>query len=140
MSTLFDQFETDRDAELKGVYVTYGKNKDGNEIRFLISRMGKSNKAYSKAMENATRPHRRSIELGTMDDDLAEEVFKKVFCEKIILGWENVEDREGKPIKFNLKNAMQLMTDLPDLYDDLQEQAKKASLFRSERMGEEAKN
>ena len=140
MAGLYDQFETNRDAEVKGVYVEYGKNSKGQVIRFLISRMGKANKAYSKAMEAATRPHRRAIELGTMDDAQAEELFLKVFCEKIILGWEGVEDRDGNPLKFNLKNAMALMTDLPDLYDDLQEQSKKASLFRTEQMANEAKN
>lgn len=140
MAGLYDQFETNHDAELKGVYVPYGKNSQGQDIRFLVSRMGKQNKAYSKALEQATRPHRRAIDLGTMDNDQAEEIFMKVFCEKIILGWEGVEDREGKPLKYNTKNAMMLMKDLPDLYDDLQEQAKKASLFRTEQMVDEAKN
>jgi hypothetical protein len=138
--SLYNQFETNKEAEIEGVEVQYGANADKTVPTFRISRMSKANKKYTKALERATRPHRRAIELETMNNDLAERLFMGVFVDTVLLGWSNVQDREGKNIAFNKENALKLFTDLPELYDDLQEKAKKASLFREEAIEEEAGN
>lgn len=138
--SLYNQFETNKEAEVEGVEVEYGANADKTVPKFRISRMSKANKKYTKALERATRPHRRAIELETMNNDLAERLFMGVFVDTVLLGWSNVQDREGKNIAFNKENALKLFTDLPELYDDLQEKAKKASLFREEAIEEEAGN
>lgn len=138
--SLYNQFATNKEAEVEGVEVEYGANADGSIPSFRISRMSKANKKYTKALERATRPHRRAIELETMNNDLAERLFMGVFVDTVLLGWSNIQDRDGKAIAFNKENALKLFTDLPELYDDLQEKAKKASLFREEAIEEEAGN
>lgn len=138
--SLFKQFGTDKEKEVEGVEVSYGFNEDGTEIKFLISRMTKSNKAYSKALEKATRPYRRQFELGTMNEQKAEDIFMEVFSTTILKGWENVQDADGKPIEFSRFKAVDLFKALPDLYQDLQEKANSAALFREEVLEEEAKN
>ena len=138
--SIFKQFATDQTKEIEGVEVSYGFNDDGTEIKFFISRMSKSNKAYSKALEKATRPYRRQFELGTMDEKKAEEIFKEVFCSTILKGWENVQDDDGKNMDFSVQGAKFLFQSLPDLYQDLQEKANSAALFREEMVEEEAKN
>ncbi len=138
--SLYNQFATNKEAEVEGVEVQYGANADGSIPSFRISRMSKANKKYTKALERATRPHRRAIELETMNNDLAERLFMGVFVDTVLLGWNNIQDREGNNIAFNKENAMKLFEDLPELYDDLQEKAKKASLFREEAIEEEAGN
>lgn len=138
--SLYEQFATNKEAEVEGVEVTYGANKDGTIPTFRISRTSKANKKYTKALEKATRPHRRAIELETMNNELAEQLFMGVFVDTVLLGWKNVQDREGKVIAFNKENALKFFGELPELYDDLQEKAKKASLFRDESLEGEAKN
>lgn len=145
--SLSSQFATDKQAEVDGVWVEYGANEDGSIPAFKISRMSKANKKYTKALEKATRPHRRAIELETMNNDLAERLFMQVFVDTVLLDWRNVSkadvtgerDAEGFA-DFNGENAMKLFEKLTELYDDLQEKAKKASLFREETLEQEAGN
>lgn len=138
--SLYSQFATNKDAEVEGVWVEYGANEDGSIPAFKISRMSKANKKYTKALERATRPHRRAIELETMNNDLAERLFMEVFVDTVLLDWKGIKQRDGEELEFCKKNALKLFEDLPELYDDLQEKAKKASLFREETLEEEAGN
>ncbi|MCW2763977.1 MAG: hypothetical protein JWR85_4178 [Marmoricola sp.] len=148
--SLHEQFATNPEKETNGVPVTFAPNKDKTVPTFYVSRLGKSNKAYAKEMEKRTRPYRRQIELKTIDPEVAESIFMDVFIATIMRGWDNVElpilDAEGKPTKetekvpFTEGNAKRLFTELPDLYDDLQEQARDAGNFRDEVLEAEAKN
>lgn len=138
--SLYTQFKTNAAKEVEGVEIQYGPNEDGTIPTFVISRMGKSNKRYTKALEAATRPYRRQIELGTMNNDTAESLFLGVFVDTVLKGWRNVKDETGNEIPFGKETAIKVLSDLPELYDDLQEKAKSASLFREEALEDEAKN
>lgn len=138
--SIFNQFETDTQKEIEGVRVTYGKNKDGSEIAFYICRMGNSNKKYQKALDAATKPHRRQAQLGTLDNALAESLMMGVFVKTVLKGWENVQRKNGEEIPFSEQAAIELMTMLPDLYEDLQAKASGAAIFREEALEDEAKN
>lgn len=138
--SLYSQFATNKEAEAEGAWTEYGPNEDGTIPRFKLSRMSKSNKRYQKELERATKPHRRSMELETMDNDLAEKLMMEVFVDTILLDWENIDDKEGNRLSFSRENALKLFKDLPELYDDLQDKARKASLFREASLEDEAKN
>lgn len=137
--SLYSQFATNQSKEVDGVMVEYGPNSDSTVPTFKLSRMGKSNKRYAKALDAATKPYRRQLELGTMDQAISERVFMEVFVTTVLLGWNDVEMDDSKAA-FNKANAIKLFTDLPELYDDLQEKAKSAALFRDEALEIEAKN
>lgn len=138
--SIYSQFATDKAKETEGVAIAYGANEDGSIPSFKIARMGKTNKKYTKAFEAKTRPYRRQIELQTLSEEISEKVMLEVFVETILLGWDNVIGRDGKKLPFTRQNAIQLMTDLPDLYADLQAEASKAIRFLEEQREEEAKN
>lgn len=142
MSGLFKQFKTNSDKETAGVEIEFpeAQNDDGTIPTFIISRMGKSNKAYAKTLEAATRPYRRQVELGTMKNEVAEALFMSVFVDTILKGWKNVQDEKGVEILFSKESAIQLMQMLPDVYDRLQEEAKMSANFRDSALDEEAKN
>lgn len=137
--SLYKQFETNKEAELDGIWVEIG---DGEEApaAFKIARMSKSNKRYTKAIEKATRPHKKAIELDILNENLAEKLMKDVFVSTVLLNWRNVKNREGNVMEFNKENALQLFKDLPDLYNLLEEQAKTASLFREAELEGNSKN
>lgn len=140
--SLYKQFATSCEKETEGVEIQLpeAENDDGTVPTFIISRMGKSNKRYSKALEAATRPYRRQIELGTMNNDKAEEIFMGVFVDTVLKGWKNVRDESNKVLEFSKQAALKLFTDLPEVYERLQEEAKLTANFRDETLEEEAKN
>ena len=142
MSGLFKQFKTNEDLEVNGVKIEFHEaiNEDGTVPTFIISRMGKANKAYTKALEAATRPYRRQIELGTMKNEVAEKLFKSVFIDTVLKGWENVRDEKDDALEFSKESALGLLEALPDVYERLQEEAKLASNFRDNALEAEAKN
>ncbi|MBU0801815.1 MAG: hypothetical protein KKA05_12545 [Alphaproteobacteria bacterium] len=140
--SLYKQFATNTDKEIEGIEVqmTEAENDDGSVPTFVVSRMGKSNKRYSKALEAATRPYRRQIELGTMNNDKAEEIFLGVFVDTVLKGWKNVRDESGADMPFTKQTATKLFKDLPEVYERLQEEAKLSANFREASLEEEAKN
>lgn len=140
--SLYKQFATNTDKEIEGIEVqmTEAENEDGSIPTFVVSRMGKSNKRYSKALEAATRPYRRQIELGTMNNDKAEEIFMGVFVDTVLKGWKNVRDENGAELPFNKQSATKLFNDLPEVYERLQEEAKLSANFRDAALEEEVKN
>ena len=140
--SLYKQFATNTEKEIEGIEVqmTEAENDDGSIPTFVVSRMGKSNKRYSKALEAATRPYRRQIELGTMNNDKAEEIFLGVFVDTVLKGWKNVRDESGADVPFTKQTATKLFKDLPEVYERLQEEAKLSANFREASLEEEAKN
>lgn len=142
MSGLFKAYKTDAVAEVDGVDIEFfdAQNEDGTIPTFKVSRLGKSNKKYTKALEVATRPYRRQIELGVLKPEVSEKIFLDVFCTTILIGWSNVIGEDGTPLKYSKDNAIKLMTALPDLYERIQSEASIASNFRDASLEEESKN
>lgn len=138
--SLFKQFETSPDLERKGVLLDYGKNADGTDIMIRIARAGGANKQYDKRMEILTKPMRRQIQNETVEAESIDRVFRKVWAETVVLGWEHVQDEQGKEIPFSVDNCIALFEKLPDLFADIQEQSRKAALFRQANLEADGKN
>lgn len=138
--SIFKQFGTDKTKEIEGVLVEYPANEDGSIPSFKLARMCRSNKRYVKAVETATRPHKRAGELGTIKPEVAEEIMLDVFVGTILLGWENLQDLEGKEIPYSKSKAKEIMVEIPDLYDDLQKKANDINTFLKSEMEQEEKN
>lgn len=132
MSGLYSQFSTNKDLEADGVWIEYGTTEDGKPIRIKIARAGGNNVAFAKALEKATRPHRRALNAGTLDDQTADRIYKSVFAETVVKDWQNIEDENGEELEFSKDNVLKLFNDLPDLFIDLREQSSNVALFRDE--------
>lgn len=143
--SLFEQFATNRKAEVEGVEVTFGgTNEDGSVPTFRIARMGKANKRYQKMLEAETKPHLYAIRTDNLSPELDEAITKKVFIATVLLGWKNLIEPKifgtDAPATFNAENADKLFTALPELYATLKEQAQKMSLFREAEVEQDSKN
>jgi hypothetical protein len=140
--SLYKQFKTDNALEKDGILLEYGENSRGKPICIRVARAGGANNAYVKRMEARVKPYRRQIQNETMELAMVERIVKEVYAETVILGWENVEfpvlDAQGNPtdefeeLPYTTKNCIRLFNDLPDLFNDIQEQAQRAVLFRAE--------
>lgn len=138
--SLYKQFGTNATKVESGVEIKFGANDDKTIPTFIVARQHRSNKPYRKAAEAAMRPYRRQIELKTLSDDTAEAVLMDVFITTLLKGWKNVQDEKGREIEFSPEAAKELFVALPDLYDELQNAANDAALFRESEREADAKN
>jgi hypothetical protein len=132
---VYRNFATNDAAETEGVILDFG---GGEKIR--IARAGGGNKAYAKALEKATAPFRREIQLNVLTEEQATEIARQVYADAVIRGWEGLKDRDGKPFPYSKENAVRLLMDLPELFQDLREQATNLALFRQAIDEADAKN
>lgn len=138
--SLYKTFKTDENLETAGVNLNYGKNSKGADILIKVARAGGSNKAYSKALTNKTRPIRRQIQTGTMSEEAMQSLIREVYAETVVIGWEGVEGPDGEAIPFSVENVKKVFSDLPDLFADVQSQAQEIAIFRADVMEAVVKN
>lgn len=133
--TPYDLFETSEDLEAgQGVTIEYPG------FAITIHRAGGSNKRYARVLAENMKPYRSRFERGLLDNETSVGILVKSFAQGVIVGWSGVKDKTGKNMKFNVENCIKLLTDLPDLYEDLKDQAESAKTFRGEQEALEEKN
>lgn len=132
MSSLYQTFATDKALERDGIVLDYGFNSHDQPIQIRIARAGGANAKFAKALEHKMRPYKRAIANETLDNKVAEKLLMETYAETVILGWNGVEDREGVELEFTKDNVLKVLTDLPDLFADIQQQSQKSALFREE--------
>jgi len=143
---LYKQFKTDKSIETAGVWLEYGENAQGKPVRIRIARAGGANEQFSKTLDRLTKPVRRAIQTETLSQKQGRKMMIEAYAQSVVLGWENVdieESENGPEIKnapFTKENVIRLFTDLPDLFDDIQEQARKSALFQEDILEVSAKN
>jgi hypothetical protein len=137
----YAMFQTDETVERQGVTIEYGP------FYFKVARAGGSNSRYRDVLRERMRPHRRALENEVMNDDLANRIVREVFAETVVLGWGSEDLGEGKivapdgkPLDFSVENVKQLFKDLPELGNDLMNQATKFNNFRAVVAELDAKN
>lgn len=138
--SLYKDFQTDQTKEAEGVDVQYSPNEDKTIPTFRIRRLASSNQKYAKVLERVTRPYRRQIDMNTIDALLSDKLRRQAFIEGVLVSWDKVQDANGKDIVFNAQNAEMLFSALPELFNDLEKQARDTSLFRIEQQESDAKN
>jgi hypothetical protein len=113
--------------------------KTGDDDNDELARAGGSNTRYVKALEAKSRPYRRQIKEDRLAPDVANKMLIETFAETIVLGWTGIEDKDG-PVQFSVDNCRQLLTELPDLFEELREVASNAGTFREYEIEEDAGN
>jgi len=148
--SLSQMFKTDSVLEEKGFPVSYGKHETtGVEIVITIAFSGATNKKYQRALRRLTKPVERLIQNESLSDEQSEAIYKEVFAEACVIGWQGVypEDlgdikpkADSKELPFSKENAIKLFDYMPHLYADLVEKSKKLSNFKTQNLEDEAKN
>lgn len=135
MAGALSLFKNDTDLETGGVNLIYA------DTKIKIARAGGSNKRFATVLERRSKPHRRAIDMGLLDEKTSARLMVEVYAEAVILGWENMLDpATDKPIPFTFDNCVQVMTDYPDLFQSIVEEAKKLSNFQQVKRETEAGN
>lgn len=127
MTSFYDRFKTDQKAEAdEGVILDYGS---AGKIR--IHRAGGQNRKFTDLAKARMKPYTRQLQAGTLDDAVSKKLLVELYADAVVVGWEGVHDRNGDIMEFNRANVIQLFTDLPDLFTDVQAAAADHSLFLS---------
>ena len=123
---------TDKDAEISGIEKDFG---DGCFIR--IARIG--NAEYKKYFQKLTKPHQKAIRRGVLSDEIADKLLIDAMANKIVLGWRGMTE-DGTPVQYSVEKCIQILTEYPDLKDQIQEIANEMESFRVEEDEELEKN
>ena len=125
METLYSVYQADSALESEiGIELNFGP------AQFIVKRAGGSNKQYQSVLRTLSTPYRRQIQNETIDPDKLNQMFMRVYARSVVLGWKNVTDREGNELPFSEANFIKIMTDLPDLWRQLQEECDRLTNFR----------
>lgn len=120
---------TDHEKEAKeGVWKDYQGG-----IRIRILRAGGTNKKFHRLRNEALRPHQRQFVRGTIDPETVNQILLDVFSRSIVVDWQNVKDIEGNDVSCTPENVRSLFAAVPDLFDDVQEDANRMANFALER-------
>lgn len=123
--SIYDMFESDDNLEKKGIWVDYS-----GAGSFLVARAGGANQKFAKVLQAKTQPYKFQIDNDLMDEKVGRKLLIEAFVEAVLLDWKDVYDRSGVKMSCTKDNAVKLFTDLPDLFQDLQQQASKFANFR----------
>jgi hypothetical protein len=132
--SIYETYKTDQKLEEDGIMYNVGTSK------FRIAHAGPTNRKFSKLMQTLTKPYLRAIQTKTIDPELVEDLTREAYAKAIILGWENVPDESGKPLKYSVDNCIELMKKLPHLFAELQEVSKEQAVYRAVTVEAAAKN
>lgn len=116
MGNLYKQFESDSDLETAGIVIQF----DG--CSFKCKRPGGANKEFGPAWEEATRPYNSLINRNQMPRKLFNQLLAEVYADKVIVGWTNVEDRDGTVLEFTKENVVKILIDLPEVFRQIKEE------------------
>ena len=117
MSNLYAKYETDPRKESDGVPFEF----DG--VTFYLRRAGGNNRAYRYALGAAasqyrgilSEPHKNPAAVFAAN----EHIQQIAFSEAVLVGWENMEDRDGQPLEFSREAALDLLMTCPAVWDEL---------------------
>lgn len=143
----YTMFDVDKGAEQEGINVNYG------DFRIRVARAGGGNHRFRRLLQAKLKPYRHQMDTDTMDEGVSEQLLREAYAEAVVLGWESkvtgedgvdrwepwLETPDGK-LEYTPANCVKVLTDLPELFRDLQQVSSKVSLFRKAQEEEDAKN
>jgi len=118
--------KTDTAKESEGVWVDWEL-----DVKLRIARMG--NPAFDAMMKRLSQPHLKKVRDRSIEGDEAlEAVIVEAAAHTLLVGWKNIEDENGKAIKYSAKKAYEFFKDdgLRDLYKFVLSQANDAAQYR----------
>jgi hypothetical protein len=122
----------DKKAEVEGIWQNIG---DGVSVK--VARIGSTE--YQKEFQRISKPHKRAIRRGVLNDDVAEKLLIKVMAKTVLLDWKGLEE-DGKEIPYSEENAVRILTDYRDLRDYVSDIANDMEAFKKEDDEEAEKN
>ena len=113
-TNLHKTFKTNQILEKDGVDYMYN-----DEVSFKVRRFVATNPRVKEAMAHYYKPYARQLELGTLSPEKTQEIQIKLFIDVCLVSWKGLKDESGKDIEYSKQNALEILQELPDLFDSL---------------------
>lgn len=124
--SLYEMFGANETTSEEGKWFQFGKT-----IEIKIRRY--KSKKSRKVREALEAPYKRATKFGgNLPEDVATEIAIEHLAEGIIADWKGVVDKSGNPVKYSKAAAVVLLTDLPELRDNIAELSLNLDNFRDE--------
>lgn len=110
--------KTDRTLELEGTWLDFPDN-CGNILKVKVARSD-GNPHYESTLTRLSKPHQKNLSKGkTIPPEESKRIMTEVAARELLLDWdsESLLDDEGKPVKYSVDNAIELLTSDNDLRD-----------------------
>lgn len=135
--SLYDAYKTDSKCESEGVwYIT----NLAPEAEFRIARAGGNNVAFQMAADKYATKYKKLLDLNRLPVDTALKAVIDLYAESIILDWRGVKDEDGLELACTFENKVKIMTDLPDLFKEIQDVAGDMEAYRAYLDDQDSKN
>ena len=109
-------YSTNKDVEKNGKWFDIAEG-----VSFKMKRFGGANSLkISEVKARYFKPYARQLERNTLDKEIQQELFIKVFVDTCMCDWKGLEDEQGK-IEYSRDNAIELFKETPDLFDEVLE-------------------
>lgn len=144
---LYDTFSTDTNKEVEGTWLDYG------DFQVKIAYAGGANKKFTNMLELKLKPLRRALEAGAISNERSNAILAEVYAKTVVLDWQTVPDVEkpdemvqgiegpdGDMLDFTVDNVITTFKNLPNLFNDIRQQADSIANFKHEELQAEAKN
>lgn len=121
----FGSYAVDREKEARnGVWI------DIADASFLCLRAGGSNRRYQRAIQTAYFEIKKQFDDQTELNDALNIRAMEIFVDTALLNWRGVCDvSTGEEIPFSPEAARALLTEIPDLFDELQDRAQERERY-----------
>lgn len=125
-------FSVEQETVDEGITVEIGNAANGEMMTCRVSFMSASgNSKYDKILARLSKPHRRKLASGSLDDETSRRLGLRAFVKAILLGWDNVIMKDDEPpLPFTEENAIMLLEKYPLFYEMLIGYASDVSLFQ----------
>lgn len=139
MSKMYKMLKVNSEKEKNGIWIAVDCG-DENPWKFKITYQGKRNKKYNLAMRELVKPVQHAAKNNMLSPSEEMRITISAFIKGILLDWSGVVDESGKTLPFNFENALRVLTVLPAIYDQLEEDSNDLALFRDDELKAESKN
>lgn len=121
-----DDYVTDKNMELDGVDLSFGKGRC-----ITIRRAGGSNAKFTTYVASKLRDNEISVNGDAMDDHKAKGIMYDAYAKLVVIGWKGWLDETGKEIEFSYDNCVSLFNSSREIYEHVVTQANTLNNFRS---------
>lgn len=108
-------YKSNSEKEKEGKWIPIA---DG--VEFLVKRYGGANNSKVKEMNaKFVKPYARQLQKGLLPEDVERRIYVKTFVHVSMVDWKGVLDGNGDVIEYSTDAAIDLFTQLPELFDDV---------------------
>lgn len=128
MQTNLDKvYKSNSDVEKEGKWIDIAEG-----VQFKIKRFGGANSSEVKKLNaKYIKPYARQIEKGILPEEVERKLYVRAFVEVSMVDWKGVI-ADDKEIPYSNDAAIDLFTQLPELFDDIVLVASDFETFRED--------